>query len=402
MSHRPSFVLAGNGPYLNRGCEAIVRGTVAIIHSIFGPSTFTALSFFSDRREFLAQAASEHDQDIAHHPIKPFAGRFNPRRGYNRLRRMLGIQDGKVYYGSNREIIRNADAVLSIGGDNYSLDYGFPRMFTIFDDYVLSLRKPLILWGASVGPFHTAPDYESYMREHLRSVTAIFARENVTMEYLDRIGVNTNVHLVADPAFLMEPREIPGFDVEADAIGLNFSPLMAKFVTAGDMALWRRRVAEILTAVRKRFKNAIYLIPHVTVSGNDDHLFMQEALDLLDDKSGVILVPDTLNAQATKWLIGKLRVFAGARTHATIAAFSTGVPTLTFGYSIKAYGINRDFYGNDDYCLKADQCEAGAVVERLTDLFESHAQRRAELCERLGAVQARAMLNGAYLQRVLM
>lgn len=402
LSRHPSFVLAGNGPYLNRGCEAIVRGTVDIIRTIFGSSSFTALSFFEGRKQFFEQASSEYDEDIEHKPIKPFVGRYNPLRGYYKLKRILGVPDGKVYYEANRDIICSSDAVLSIGGDNYSLDYGMPWLFTIFDDYVLSLQRPLILWGASVGPFHKAPDYEVYMKEHLRRATAIFARESITVEYLDRLGVRTNVYLVADPAFMMKPLEIPGFHVEEDAIGLNFSPLMAKFATAGNMALWRHKVAEILTAVRKRYNKQIYLIPHVTISGNDDHVFMQEALDLLDDRSGIILAPATLNAQATKWLISKLRVFAGARTHATIAALSSGIPTLTFGYSIKAHGINRDLYGNDDYCLEADQCEANPVIERLTDLFENHAQKRAELCARLEAVQARALLNGAYLQRVLM
>jgi hypothetical protein len=32
----PHFLLVGNGPYLNRGCEAIVRGTMAILCQAFG------------------------------------------------------------------------------------------------------------------------------------------------------------------------------------------------------------------------------------------------------------------------------------------------------------------------------------------------------------------------------
>ena len=40
-------------------------------------------------------------------------------------------------------------------------------------------------------------------------------------------------------------------------------------------------------------------------------------------------------------------MFIGARTHATIAAYSTGVPTLVAGYSVKARGIAKDIFGTD-------------------------------------------------------
>ena len=38
----------------------------------------------------------------------------------------------------------------------------------------------------------------------------------------------------------------------------------------------------------------------------------------------------------------------GARTHATIAAYSTEVPTIAIGYSMKAKGIAKDIFGTFD------------------------------------------------------
>jgi polysaccharide pyruvyl transferase WcaK-like protein len=41
-----------------------------------------------------------------------------------------------------------------------------------------------------------------------------------------------------------------------------------------------------------------------------------------------------------------------ARTHASIAAYSTCVPTLVVGYSVKARGIARDLFCNEaDYVI---------------------------------------------------
>ena len=41
---RPLFILAGNGPYENRGCEAIVRGTVKILRNYFQDPSFLCVS----------------------------------------------------------------------------------------------------------------------------------------------------------------------------------------------------------------------------------------------------------------------------------------------------------------------------------------------------------------------
>ena len=49
-----------------------------------------------------------------------------------------------------------------------------------------------------------------------------------------------------------------------------------------------------------------------------------------------------------KGYIARCRMFIGARTHATIAAYSTCVPTLAVGYSIKARGIAKDIFGKED------------------------------------------------------
>lgn len=47
MSDRPIFILGGNGPYENRGCEAIVRGTVKILRKYHKNPTFVCISHFA-------------------------------------------------------------------------------------------------------------------------------------------------------------------------------------------------------------------------------------------------------------------------------------------------------------------------------------------------------------------
>jgi polysaccharide pyruvyl transferase WcaK-like protein len=57
---------------------------------------------------------------------------------------------------------------------------------------------------------------------------------------------------------------------------------------------------------------------------------------------------DKGNAIQLKGYISKCRFFVVARTHASIAAYSTGVSTLVVGYSVKARGIAKDIFGTDE------------------------------------------------------
>ncbi len=59
-----------------------------------------------------------------------------------------------------------------------------------------------------------------------------------------------------------------------------------------------------------------------------------------------------MSCQKLKYVISKCRAFIGARTHATIAAYSSMVPTLVVGYSVKAKGIAQDIFGTwENYVL---------------------------------------------------
>jgi colanic acid/amylovoran biosynthesis protein len=55
--------------------------------------------------------------------------------------------------------------------------------------------------------------------------------------------------------------------------------------------------------------------------------------------------PHQFNASQIKYVISNLRFFIGARTRATIAALSSGIPTVSIAYGVKAKGINKDLFG---------------------------------------------------------
>lgn len=406
----PLFILAGNGAYTNLGCEAIVRGTVKILREHFRDPRFVCLSHFQSEEQYKMQRMQETDGAIMHLtsnlPTKKkiIKDLWKPDT-WGLIYRHLLKKDA-FYTRAYKDMLPyldEAEFVLSVGGDNYSLDYGVPTLFTALDDLALEHNRPIVLWGASVGPFSSMPDYERYMGDHLQKVTGIFARESVTIEYLNSIGVNENVYPIADPAFLMDAvKPDEKLSIDEGAIGLNLSPLMAKFATGGDMEKWTKIAAAIIEELARRTERKVYLISHVTNPNSNDYTFMQRAVSLMHgEKDKIILIPPIYNAEQTKWIIGQMAVFAGARTHSTIAALSSGVPTLSFAYSIKAQGINKDLFGHTDYCLGPTGLEAGMISGRIASMIDISALIRKELNEHVPRIQKIALNAGLRLKLII-
>lgn len=412
MSGDPLFIFAGNGPYQNRGCEAIVRGTINIIRSQYNNPRFVCLSYFSSFEQFENQKENEYDISIKHlsaynlNKREAISNFYKPKVWKYIYHSILDDEKfGYCIYDEMIPYLSEARAVLSIGGDNYSLDYGKPTNFIRLDDLVIKQSKPLIIWGASVGPFDKVPEFEQYMSHHLQKVSGIFARESATVNYLRSIGVTVNVHPVADPAFLMEPVKPKGIEDDfplEEGIGINLSPLMAKYVTGNDIDIWAEKAMSIIDDVMKKTGMPIYLIPHVTVPKSDDYAFMQRVLSLIGARGRkIVLVPPKYNAAETKWIISKMALFAGARTHATIAALSAGIPTLSFAYSIKAKGINQDIFGHADYCIDTTELGKDNVSKKILYILDNNESIRRELADKSPSIKSAARSAGTKLKQIV-
>ena len=112
-------------------------------------------------------------------------------------------------------------------------------------------------------------------------------------------------------------------------------------------------------------------------------------------------VPDGLNAEQMKSIISKCHIFAGARTHSTIAALSSGVPTLSLGYSMKARGLNQDLFGSQDYCVDTNNMTEDLLLDKINLLLEDHELICQRLSRNLPAIKERAYAAGPRLREVL-
>ncbi len=416
-----TFFLAGSSSYYNRGCEAIVRSTAILLRDAFGNCRFYS-AYYPDK--YCRDKDNEFDPDIVHLPMPEF-NKYSLKWFLNRAvsTGFLGrggskLSEAIINYCYHEPIwdkaIRDSDAVLMVGGDLFTLSFTYPdRHFRIIE-LAKKYHKPVVLWGASVGPFSKDKAYERWAAAELRTVTRIYARERETVRYLDSIGVSENVELVADPAFWLSPApvELPLEITEAlkqGAIGINLSPLAgdfrARYTSRNFFTLvwhnlrrqvraeknyadWVALASSAVESVIEKTTVPVVLIPHVmSDSGKnkkvDDYLFLEHIYqNLRRYSSRLFLVPRGLNAGQSKWVIGQCKVFAGARTHSTIAAISSNVPTLFIAYSQKARGLSRDIFGDDRWLMDVAALSPEALAVKLTLLLEAQEEIRAYLMQK--------------------
>ncbi|MFM8294311.1 MAG: polysaccharide pyruvyl transferase family protein, partial [Microcystaceae cyanobacterium] len=187
-SESSKFLLVGNGPYKNRGCEAIVRGTMNILRHHFGQNVHANVGIYSALSLLKEQITSETDDGINTFLLNHTSQRWSRDWIEQKLNTSIGLNLPSLHRPIT-SYLQDAMAALEIGGDTYSLDYGTPMHYLNMDSFLLSRGIPLVLWGASVGPFDREPEFAEKMFANLKRFSAIFVRESISQAYLQKNGI---------------------------------------------------------------------------------------------------------------------------------------------------------------------------------------------------------------------
>jgi polysaccharide pyruvyl transferase WcaK-like protein len=179
---------------------------------------------------------------------------------------------------------------------------------------------------------------------------------------------------------------------------------MANYVTGGDMDAWAKISAGIVQSIVNATGRSILLIPHVTWAHTNDHAFLREVADLCQKmpiRNQVFCMGDKLSAAETKWVISRCAVFAGARTHSTIAALSTCVPTLSLAYSRKAKGLNQDIFCSQEYCLQPSEIGPVRIAAGIAAMLSKRDAIREYLATTIPSIRENALRSGTMLREIV-
>ncbi len=397
----PHFLLIGIGGVYNYGCEAIVRGTELLIRQRWPGARLTYASCRpDDDRSRLAGCAVETVR-------RPEVTRYSLRNLERKLLSCIGL--GWKPLPRIRPLLKSVDAVLSIGGDIYTLrpDGSYAENWIRFGNFAEKLRIPYVLWGASVGPFDRDPVARTLFQQHLQRISLISARECHTRDYLAALGVARNVVTCADPAFAVAQHLFKPATVSSarPVIGVNFSPLSLRHSAECPDDMIHRQI-QVVEGLVRAYNARVLLIPHVVcefAERDDDLRHLRRILDRVSSKfrCEVELLDQDLGFIGTKKRILACDMVIAARMHCAINAISAHVPTLLLAYSQKALGMGEYVYGGDNWVLRIEDLDTPVFWELVERLMADKGTLQLFLEDRMKAIQLDAIRPIAFLGELL-
>ncbi len=400
------YMHAGSG---NHGCEAIVN---SLCHMI--KEKVKLVSYFG-----------EEDERYSLKELCEIRGerRFENHKAahvlYYGYRKLTGDRESFIRYRYGDVFKKEAAPLaISIGGDNYCYENMLGDLRLANSAFNRRGTRTVLL-GCSIEPELLK---RKEIAEDLRKYHTIIARESITYEALKEAFGKTSKEIsektdkgmaeavsggcpevlcFPDPAFTLMAKELPlpeGFAL-GNTVGINVSPMIQDNEKKSGVTM--ENYKELISFIIQNTDMQIALIPHVVWERNDDREPLHELYRAFADTGRVVEIGDG-GCEELKGFIGRCRFFVGARTHATIAAYSMGVPTLVAGYSVKARGIARDLFGTDEnYVLPVQSLEK---KDDLTKGFQWLLSHEKEVREKLGEVmpgyKERALETGKEVDRL--
>lgn len=358
------YMHTGSG---NHGCEALVRTTSKLLG---GPQEVLLWSLTKEEDEYYG-SANEVEKVFKSEQIKRFSLAYFEAFFKRKFLHQTDANN-KVFL---KKMFKNRVAV-SIGGDNYCYPWSAQQAVQL-DREIRKYCKFNVLWGCSIDEESITPE----VREDLKGFDLITARETITYRTLKKI--NPNTVQVADPAFLLETEKLPLPEnfIENNTVGINVSPLIMQYGTEDSLIL--ENYEKLIDFILGKTDMNVCLIPHVAWEYNDDRVPCRFLYDKFKDTNRLSMIEDG-NCKQLKGYISRCRFFVGARTHATIAAYSTYVPTLVVGYSVKSRGIAQDLFETDEnYVLPVQSLRTS---DELSENFQWILEHEQDLLDRLNKI----------------
>lgn len=331
-----NVVLYGHGSSHNHGCEALVRTITKEIRDNYKDVNIILYSNIPEND--YKWGVNEVVDEIRRMPQASFLSRI-----IRKVKSILKINSNDINNSIARKFcnqLRDVYCAISIGGDNYCYSKDFNYLFFRINKILHKKNIKTVFWGCSIEEKYI----DQEMIEDLKRYNLITVRETITQNNLLEKGINENVRLIPDTAFRLETKEIDYNELDGKkVIGINISPMIIEYETNKNITY--KNYSNLVKYILDETDYSIALISHVVDStGGDLRVNRTLYKEFENYKDRIFVVPE-MKAENIKYIISKCEIFIGARTHATIAAYSNCIPTLVVGYSVKARGIATDLFG---------------------------------------------------------
>ncbi|HCC04317.1 MAG TPA: hypothetical protein DEP51_05640 [Clostridiales bacterium] len=262
---------------------------------------------------------------------------------------LMTIKAGFTGIKSIKKAIKECDYVIDLTyGDSFSDIYG-KKIFYLYSvpKKISNKYNKLIIGPQTIGPYKSNI-VSKYAKQILKKAKIICVRDEKSLDIAKKLTKRNDIILTSDLAM-----ELPYTKTELQGdkfkIGINISELLWNSSNEenkekyGIVLDYKKLIENILNKFTND-KYEIHIITHV-FSRDDSKGEYGLAKKIHSEFPNTILAPKFNNPIEAKNYMSGLDLFLGSRMHATIGAFSSGVPIIPISYSRKFEGL----YGSIKY-----------------------------------------------------
>lgn len=320
----------------NHGNEALIRGLKNILDG-YSLQVFT-LDEESDKRFGLGDICSLRSmkKELPRYNIRNIIGfAFCLLFGNDYFRHKIELRS--VFEESEKKLF-----VLEMG-DQYCEGREVLNMYRFLNKEIHSRGGRIIGLGCSI---NERVFKDKHIVKDLQQYDLIIARESMTFELLKENGVK-NCLIVPDAAFAMNAIDDFAWDDYVKST-TQYIGIVVGGVAQGNADKYETLVEGVGGLIEHIIGSSNYeilLIPHVNAGSYLNDIDAEKKLYQKYNATNRVHLVQEMRADRIKCLISKCRIVVTLRTHASIAAYSSFVPVLVLGYSIKSQGIAKDIFG---------------------------------------------------------
>lgn len=370
---KKKVLLYGVGTFKNKGVEAIINSTMSQIDSNkfevsiashdydYNKNLYTNINHIKHYYKSDELTEEEQNEEKHYKEIKFDYHNFE-----------------KLYQKDVIKEIENSDICISVGGDNYC--YPHCTWLYTLDEYAHKIGKKTVLWGASL--FEEIEDDE--LINDLNNFDILVIRESLSYNAVRKYIPENRIIYAPDPAFSMHPKKVKlnSWYKGREIVAINVSPLTIQNEEQ------EQAIYDLIDYLLKETKYSVLLLPHVTTDDCNDMDILKKIKNKYNDEEKVYLEEKYYNCNELKFIISNCNLLVAARTHASIAAYSTGVPTLVIGYSVKSRGIAKDLFGDyDNYVISKDSLTSKNLKEKFLYIEKNKEKIKEHLLDKMAEIK---------------
>lgn len=365
----------------NKGCEALSYSFANMLNEIAEKNNIHVNLFLirqMHKKEFLknyCRLTSANDE---------IREKYGSRREYSNIDFFFAFYVEKNGHSIRSNKIKELDFIIDFKyGDSFTDIYGYRRFNNGCASMEMFLHQKikLVFGSQTIGPFQNE-EHISRAAKILENSEKVYVRDKMSFDYVREISRAEPV-LTTDIAFMLpyEKKEIK--DKRKKRIGLNVSGLLwcGGYTKDNQFDLtidYKEYTYKLVSYLRKKEDIDVILIPHVIdkiVDGEIDN-DMIAMRDLMNKYPDIKMYDGKADPIELKSYISGLDLLIGGRMHATIAAFSSGVPVIPVSYSRKFEGLYESL--NYNYIIHGKLMSAEEAynktiyyIENIDELLEA-------------------------------